>query len=142
MLSSQLVEKATNVYSHESSFLTENQAENNYRFTKELSKTYGGVLYVKEFAEDEEIIQQDCSRKDQTLVFVTWFILIKTNIGSATKKFFDYRNETRLNESLQIISEDSRMRILIVYGYQGSFVHITSKIPNFIGFEHQKAHIF
>ena len=142
MLPSQLVEKLANVYSHESSFLVENQAEINIRVATELNMTYGGILYVKEFAEDEKIIQKDCSERTNT-GFCHMVHLDKDEHRRCFKEIlFDYRNETRLNESLKIISDDPRMRVLIVYGNWGSNIYISKEIPTFIRFERQESPYF
>ena len=141
MYPSQILEKDLYVFSHESSFDVENQMENTHRITNGLNITYLGIVYLKEFAEDEEIIKKDCKDRSDSAFCHHAFL----DVGLAGKCYkeilIDYNNRTDVDEKMEQIEKDSRLRMLIVYGYRPSFEKF-SKYPLLDGFEAQNSSYF
>lgn len=141
MYPSQILEKDLYVYSHESSFDVENQSENTHRTTEALNVTYLGVVYLKEFAEDEQIIKESCEERSDS-AFCHQTALDDGLAGKCYKEILiDHHNRTDVDIKMQQFEQDSRLRMLIVYGYWPSFEKF-SEYPLLDGFDEQNSTYF
>ena len=132
MLPSKLHEKPYNIYSHESSFLSENQKDSVFRVAMDLNVTYAGILYAKEYQEDENLIMRDCKERPKDSAFCVLMRIDKEEKSTNCFKeiLMDLKNSTNVDHALKIISEDSHMRILVAYGYGSSHQRLF-EIPQF-----------
>ena len=141
MYPSQILETALFVYSHESSFNLENQMQITESFTQAIGITYLGVVYLKEFAEDEEIIRMDCEERPSSAFCHQTFLDRELGDKCYKEILIDHNNQTDVDKKMQQIEQDSRMKILLVYGYWPSFEKF-SKHPLLEGFDKQNSSYF
>ena len=140
MYPNQLVEKPTNIYSHELSFLVDNQSGTTRRVLYELGVTYSAVFYIREFEQDDFIAEQNCTtREESAFCYLSRQHQNEKEDEEENKKqcikeiFLDFKNKTQLNASIDFVKSHENLRAIYIYGLHATYQLLENQ-PQFLNY--------